>query len=124
MVKPLGQAYSTLIRPEDTERALSTLNIELLPDEQRPRRARLYGSCPRCGDVLDQRRWLIVPLGAAELNEDQLEDLAAHMDELGVDNPHGDVEFDLVCDCRGQHEGRPEGRWGCGSAFRVRVVWP
>jgi hypothetical protein len=116
--------YSTDVRPEDTERAISTIMPALVPDESHPHAVEFSGSCPRCGDPFHHREWLVAVAGAAKLNDDQRSDLAKRLAELGVDQSRGDETFDLTCNCGVAHPRRPAGRHGCGARFRVRVSWP
>lgn len=116
--------YAGEIRPQDTERALQTVKPALFPNETRPWAVDFRGACPRCGDPIEIREWLIVVSGALKLNDRQKEALAAQLDELGVDRSRGDETFDLTCSCEVEHPHHPKDKRGCGARFRVRVTWP
>jgi hypothetical protein len=116
--------YSEDIRAEDTEKALETVTVSLFPNEASPKAVDFQGTCPRCGDPIQIRQWLIVVAGALKMNDKQLEALASKLDELGVDRSRGDETFDLTCSCESAHPQRPKEKHGCGSRFRVRVTWP
>ncbi len=120
--KPIG--YSEEIRAEDTKKALETITVSLFPNETKPKAVDFQGACPRCGDPLQIRQWLIVVAGALKLNDRQMEAIASKLDELGVDRSEGDETFDLTCSCEVAHPHRPKEKHGCGARFRVRVTWP
>jgi hypothetical protein len=116
--------YSEEVRSEDTDNALRTLSVKLFPDESKPTAVEFTGTCPRCGDQIQAREWLIVVAGALRLNDAQMEALASRLDEVGVDRSRGDQTFDLSCTCSALHPSRPKDKHGCGARFRVRVTWP
>lgn len=116
--------YSEEVRPEDTEAALQTLSVKLFPDETKPTAVEFTGNCPRCGDQIQAREWLIVVAGSLRLNGAQMEAIVSRLDELGVDRSKGDETFDLTCTCGVLHPHRPKDKQGCGARFRVRVTWP
>lgn len=117
-------AYIEDVRPEDTERARETLTVVLFPNETSPRAIDFHGTCPRCGDRIHMRKWLIAVRGALKLNDKQMEALAARLEELGINQSRGDETFDLTCSCEVNHPQRPQEKRGCGARFRVRVTWP
>ena len=116
--------YAEDIRPQDTEKALETVQATLFPDETNPWGIDFQGTCPRCGDPIQSRQWLIVVAGALKMNDMQREALASHLDQLGIDRSSGDETFDLTCSCDVEHPHRPKDKHGCGARFRVRVTWP
>ena len=116
--------YSEEVRPQDTERALKTLTPALFPNETNPWAVDFEGTCPRCGDPIQTRKWLFTIGGASKLNDKQRKALATSLDELGIDRSSGDESFDLTCSCNVAHPHCPKDKSGCGSRFRVRVTWP
>ncbi len=124
MAIPKPIAYSEDIRPHDTERALDTVTVKLVPDETKPWGVDFGGTCPRCGDAIQIRQWLVAVSGALKLNDAQMEALADQLNTLGVDRSTGDHSFDLACPCTVNHPHTPKDKRGCGARFRVRVTWP
>jgi hypothetical protein len=116
--------YSEDIRPEDTQRALSTVIPSLFPDDKGAWAVDFAGRCPRCDDdLVSIRKWVVSISGAARIDDRTMEALVAVApDDLG--RPDGDETFDLRCSCTADHPGRSRGQSGCGSRFRVRVTWP
>lgn len=116
--------YSDEVRPEDTEQARSTVTFELFPDQRSPWAVDLAGSCPRClHSQPETRRWLVAVSGASKLSEAQRRQVELELADLGIDLSRGDETFDLRCTCKEEHAHRPQGTVGCGSTYRVRVVW-
>lgn len=81
--------------------------------------SRVWGPCPRCRHVLDDRQTLSGLPGLT-----------------GVGGPRGDevsrgetaqawkgryAQVDVSCGCGDTHDGAPEGRTGCGVSFRVEL---
>jgi hypothetical protein len=116
--------YDDTVRPADTEMALKTVKPALFPDETRAWAVDFSGQCPRCGDDIHAREWLVAVAGARRVNDQQMEQIAAQLDELGLHQPSGDESFDVTCSCAVHHPGAPELTEGCGARFRVRVIWP
>lgn len=116
--------YAEDVRPQDTDRAVNTVKVALFPNETSPWAVDFRGSCPRCGDRIEIRQWLVAVVGALKMNEKQMEALASHLDHLGVDRSRGDETFDLMCRCDTEHPHHPPDSCGCGARFRVRVTWP
>jgi hypothetical protein len=116
--------YSEDVRPEDTARALETVNATLFPNETKPWAIDFKGTCPRCGDAIEIRQWIVVVAGALRMDDSQMEALSAELDKLGVDRSSGDETFDLICSCSANHPHHPADTSGCGARFRVRVGWP
>lgn len=116
--------YSDDIRPQDTERALETMRLALFPNEINPLAIDFQGTCPRCGDRVQIRQWLVAVAGGLKMSDKQLEALASHLDELGIDRSRGDETLDLTCSCDVTHPHCPKDKRGCGARFRVRVTWP
>ena len=73
--KPIS--YAEDIRQPDTERALETLTVALFPNETSPTAIDFQGTCPRCGDPIQIRRWIVAVAGALKLNDKQMEVLSA-----------------------------------------------
>jgi hypothetical protein len=117
-------AYTEEIRARDTEKALETVQAKLFPNEERPWAIDFSGTCPRCGDPIEIRQWIVVVAGALKLNDAQRQAMAAHLDQLGIDRSQGDETFDLTCTCEAAHPQRPKDKHGCGARFRVHVTWP
>ena len=86
--------YSKEVQPQDTDRALQTVKVSLFPNETNPWAIDFQGTCPRCGDPIYIRRWLVAVTGALKLNDKQMEALASQLDKLGIDRSHGDETFD------------------------------
>jgi hypothetical protein len=124
MSTPKPIKYSEEIRPQDTERAVRTVTAQLFPDEAKPWAVDFGGTCPRCGDAIGIRQWLLAVSGALKLNDKQMDALAAHLDTLGINRSKGDESFDLTCSCTVEHPDRPQDKHGCGARFRVHVTWP
>ena len=124
MANPKPIRYAEDVRPADTERARETLTVALFPNETKPVAVDFTGNCPRCGDPIQYREWLSVVAGSLRLNNAQMEAIASHLDELGVDRSRGDETIDLTCSCSIEHPRRPKEKQGCGARFRVRVTWP
>jgi hypothetical protein len=103
---------------------MQTIAVALFPNEISPWAIDFQGTCPRCGDRIQIRKWVITVAGALKMNDSQMEALAAELDKQGVDRSSGDLSFDLTCSCDVQHPNRPRDRQGCGALFRVRVTWP
>jgi hypothetical protein len=122
MANPI--AYTEEIRARDTEKALDTVHAKLFPNEERPWAIDFTGTCPRCGDPIEIRQWIVVVAGALKMNDTQRQAMAAHLDQLGIDRSQGDETFDLTCTCEAAHPQRPKDKHGCGARFRVRVTWP
>jgi hypothetical protein len=99
--------YADDVRPEDTVNALQTITPTLFPDETRPWTIDFQDTCPRCGDRLQSRKWIIFVAGALKMNDRRMEALAAELDKQGVDRSPGDQTFDLVCSCDAAHPKRP-----------------
>lgn len=116
--------YAGDVRPQDTERALETVTVALFPNETNPLAIDFHGTCPRCGDRIQVRRWLVAVAGSLKMNDKQMEALASHLNTLGVDSSRGDETFDLSCSCDVEHPHHLPGQQGCGARFRVRVTWP
>lgn len=124
-VAPLNPIpYARDIRPEDTAEAMKTIAAALFPSETQPWAIDFQGTCPRCGDGIQIRKWIIAVAGALKVNDKQMEALGAELDKLGVDRSTGDETFDLTCSCDVDHPNRPRDKQGCGARFRVRVTWP
>ncbi|GAA1114819.1 hypothetical protein GCM10009630_10270 [Kribbella jejuensis] len=116
--------YSEVVRPDDTEKAQSTITVGFFPDDRRPWAVDLGGRCPRCGhDQPESRHWLVAVAGASKFSQTQREQAEAEFAELDIDLSSGDESFDLRCGCSEKHAHRPHGKSGCGAAYRVRVVW-
>jgi len=115
--------YADDVRPQDTEKALKTLTVSLVPNEIKPKAIDFGGRCPRCGDPFQHREWLVVVAAALKLNYLHMETLASGLDEIGIDRSHGDHTVDLTCSCDAAHPHRPKDKRGCGAHFRVRVTW-
>jgi hypothetical protein len=62
----------------------------------------LAGRCPRCDHPMHDDIHFIV-VGLAE-------------------TPVGSVRQNIICDCSGKHEGRPDGKHGCGWALNLQVT--
>ena len=124
MSTPKPITYCEDIRPHDTEKALDTVTVKLVPDEAKPWAVDFGGTCPRCDDAIQIRQWLVAVSGALKLNDAQMEALAAQLNTLGVDRSNGDHSFDLTCPCTVEHPHTPKDKRGCGARFRVRVTWP
>jgi hypothetical protein len=77
MPNPKPIRYAEYIQPQDTQRALETVKVSLFPNETKPVAIDFEGRCPRCGDPIRSREWLVVVAGALKLNNKQMEDLAA-----------------------------------------------
>ena len=120
--KPLR--YAEDVRPQDTEKARETVKAVLFPNETNPWAIDFQGTCPRCGDSIQDRKWIVAVAGAVRMNDKQMEALASHLDTLKVDRSHGDATFDLTCSCEIKHPHSPQDKQGCGARFRVRVTWP
>lgn len=97
MAKTKPIRYAEDIRPEDTERAIQTVKPSLFPNETKPLAIDFGGACPRCGDPIQHREWLVAVAGSLRLNNIQMEALASHLDEIGVDLSRGDQTIDLTC---------------------------
>lgn len=116
--------YSIAVRPEDTDRARSTISVSFFPDDDRPWAVDLAGVCPRCDHPQPQtRHWVVAVAGASKFNPAQRKKVEAEFVDLGIDLTSGDESFDLRCGCGEKHKHRPRGKAGCGAAYRVRVVW-
>jgi hypothetical protein len=116
--------YSDEVRQGDTEQAQSTVKFELFPDERNPWAVDLKGTCPRClHEQPETRRWVVTVSGASKSNEAQRRRIQSELAEIGIDLSSGDETFDLQCACSEEHAHRPSGKAGCGSKYRVRVVW-
>lgn len=80
--------------------------------------AEASGECPRCHDDVSFTMELDAPLPGTTrgLGEPSLAAPSRTMEY---------VPFDVVCHCRGNHPGRPDGvEKGCGIIFRVEVLRP
>lgn len=119
MKKPIP--YSDTIHPEDTSHAMETITPSLFPSDNKVWAIMFSGLCPRCGDRVEAREWLVAVGGARQLSDHEIKGIA---EELDVGVPSGDETFDLTCTCSADHAGRPRYKQGCGARFRVRVVWP
>lgn len=119
----MGVAYDPTVRGEDTERAAATLRPRLVPNGERPRIVRLEGDCPRCGHptLWDHRLGVV---GAADANDSLLDDLDEFLDNNDARPDSRAVTIDARCRCVHAHGGSPADVTGCGSSFRIRVVWP
>lgn len=62
----------------------------------------LRGPCPRCGSLIE------VPVFAGVVRTYRPQTGTPDADEDGVSEP-------VICTCTEKHEGRPEGRVGCGA---------
>jgi hypothetical protein len=124
MVDMAPIVYSAEVRPQDTQMAMKTVQVSLFPNETKPVAIDFAGTCPRCGDAIRHREWIVVVAGAMRLNDMQREALSMHLDTIGVDRSHGDQTVDLICTCAEPHPKRPKDKQGCGSRFRLRVIWP
>ena len=120
----MGVTYDATVRGEDTERAAATLRPHLVPNGERPRLVRLEGECPRCGHPTSWEHRLTVVAGAAVANDSLLDDLDDLLDKYDARPDSWDVTIDARCRCAHEHKGCPAATAGCGSSFRVRVVWP
>src|SRR3712207_3076364 len=89
--------------------AAATWKGEITPAD--PNSLNASGPCPRCRHDASGTPELEVALATSG------PDLAAEVDELGQE------EFTFVCDCRGDHAGRPDGRDGCGAYWRMVAQW-
>lgn len=116
--------YSDTIREEDTIAALTTLKVSLFPDDTQAVAIDLEGKCPRCGDPVQYRRWLVTVAGASRMSKVEIESLVARFREIGIGQPQGDETFDLSCTCDVIHPRHPKDKHGCGARFRIRVTWP
>ena len=124
MLNKKQTSYSEEIREEDTKKAIETLTVKLIPNDSSPWAIDFHGACPRCGHNISIRHWLVVVAGAVRLDDDQMNALASHLDELGIDLSQGDETLDLTCTCDVKHPNQPENKRGCGARFRVHVKWP
>src|SRR5690348_6019414 len=120
--KPI--AYSTDIRPEDTERAEKTVTASLFPNEQTPYAIDFAGRCPRCGDPIEARHWLVAVSAGLRVTTPELESLAQEFLAKNALTDTGDIAVDLDCSCGIEHPNRPKDVTGCGAHFRIRVTWP
>ncbi len=118
--KPI--AYSETIRPEDTSRAMETITPSLLPSDTKVWAIKFSGACPRCGDHVEAREWLVAVSGSRQVSDNEMKEIAEQIKIPGV--PSGDETFDLTCSCTVDHADRPRDKRGCGARFRVRVAWP
>ena len=84
MSTPKPIEYSEDIRSQDTEKALHTVTVQLFPDEAKPWAVDFRGTCPRCGDAIEIRQWLVAVSGLLKLNDKQMEALAAREREVAV----------------------------------------
>jgi len=115
--------YSDAVRPEDTEKAATSLTATLVPDDARPLAIDFGGSCPRCSDPIQVREWLVVVAGALKMNTKQMQSLASTLVDRGSISQHGEETFDLTCSCGIVHPDRPDGKIGCGARFSVQASW-
>ena len=116
--------YSADIRSADTERARSTVAVQMYPEGDTPLAVDFSGTCPRCHHSLaSERRWLIAVAGAASLDDQQRQAIIAELRDLDIDLSKGDETFDLTCSCTVDHPKHPDGKKGCGATYRVRVGW-
>jgi hypothetical protein len=116
--------YAEDVRAEDTQRAMQTVTVALVPDEAAPVAVEFSGNCPRCEHPIESREWLVSVAASLRVNDQQMSALVSQLGKLGVDLSRGDETFDLVCSCNQVHPDRPKDKQGCGARFRVRVVWP
>lgn len=104
---------------------METVTATLFPTDESPLAVDLTGTCPRCNDALPgERRWLVAVAPATKMNDRQRKQLAAELENLGVDLSTGDETFQITCGCDGNHPGRPEDKKGCRARFNIRVRWP
>lgn len=82
--------------------------------------SRVWGPCPRCHHLLDDRQTLTALPGLIGVRG--RESVEA---ELGKDEPSSPVwrfaRVDVSCGCGDAHQGAPEGKTGCGASFRVEL---
>jgi hypothetical protein len=114
--------YSETIRPEDTIRAMETIIPSLYPNDNKVWAIMFSGVCPRCGDPINAREWLVAVGGSRQVSDNEMKGIAEQINAPGV--PSGDETFDLTCSCTTDHRRSPRDKRGCGARFRVRVAWP
>jgi hypothetical protein len=120
-LKPIP--YAEDIRPQDTDLAIQTVKVQLFPNDSSPLAIDFQGACPRCGDPIEIRQWIVAFAGALKMNDKQMKEIVAQLEALGVGRPSGDEMFDLTCTCAVAHPDRPKDKHGCGARFRVRATW-
>jgi hypothetical protein len=79
--------------------------------------SRVWGQCPRCQHLLDDRQTLTALPGLIGVRGgDQVE---AEQDESHPAWRY--TRVDVSCGCGDAHQGAPGGRTGCGASFRVEL---
>ena len=93
------KAYDLLVAKKITAVVVSADGVETSAVE---------GPCPRCGHTFSERR-------VRTAVTDRTGTLGGPGDGVGGSF----VEVDLWCGCEDEHPGRPDGKTGCGVAYRV-----
>ncbi len=103
------------------------MTVLLRPDAKRPVEIRLSGTCPHCDHetrfdypivVRDEIAARMQPLPL-----DALEELADVAQRLRLVRARGSAEIEVLCQCRRDHPGGPDGAAGCGASWYRFVAW-
>jgi hypothetical protein len=113
LTKELGYMVSSEIAWN--EKAATTAQVEIRPNEQSPEAIIISGTCPRCNDLTVQIEPIIIYSGfRSNAVREALLRAAAKVRKRDVE---------VICACGITHQGAPSGQAGCGASWVLRVSW-